>query len=259
MLVIGYRLARKLRCWFNRDIYRKIYEAQSALFPVNEAVGDGPYDLIGQLELNLLRGEGLAPEHTLLDLGCGNGRLAVHAVPYLHAGAYCGVDVSARLLQQAAERVRVGARGGAAGPRGGCRVSWCRQRGQRIALPAHSVDFACVFSVFTHLEHEDTYNYLLELSRVVRPGGKVIFSCLPLDLPVAADFFRQQAALEFGRRWAQVRNIVTSRDLMEAIGRLAGWQVVRWYAGNEANIPDQHGQLHALGQSSCVLGKPAIG
>jgi SAM-dependent methyltransferase len=128
-----------------------------------------------------------------------------------------------------------------------------------IALPANSVDFACVFSVFTHLEHEDTYNYLLELSRVVRPGGKVIFSCLPLDLPVAADFFRQQAALEFGRRWAQVRNIVTSRDLMEAIARLAGWQVVRWYAGNEANIPDHHGQLHALGQSSCVLGKPAIG
>lgn len=251
MLAIGHRLARKLRSWLNHDIYRKVYAAQSALFPVDEAVGDGPYDLIGQLELGLLRCEGLSPEHTLLDVGCGNGRLAVHAVPYLDAGAYCGVDVCWRLLRQAEARVRQ------SGRPSGCRVSWQCQLGQTVRLPAASVDFACLFSVFTHLEHEDSYNYLLDLHRVVRPGGKLIFSCLPLDLPVAADFLRQQAALEFGRRWAQVRNIVTSRDLMESLARLAGWQVLRWYAGNEANLPDQQGQLHALGQSSCVLLKPS--
>ncbi len=65
------------------DTYEKLYEAQAQAVRVDEAIGVGPYDLIGQIELDILVMEGLQPEHTLLDFGCGNGRLAVHAIPLL--------------------------------------------------------------------------------------------------------------------------------------------------------------------------------
>lgn len=249
---IVHRVARKVRSILNHDIYRKLYEAHAALNPEPEAVGSGPYDLIGKIELDLLRTEGLVPSHTLFDLGCGNGRLAVHAVPYLIAGAYIGTDVSGRLLAEAQERLSQ--RGGP----GQCKVTWQVQKSVAIALPDQSVDVMCAFSVFTHIEHEDTFQYLLEARRVVRPGGKFVFSCLPLELPAAQDEFRKQASLEFGKRWAQVRNIVTSRDLINEMARMAGWEVVRWYAGNEQNIHGTDGTPAALGQSSCILSVPQL-
>lgn len=245
---ILHRVARRLRRWVNHDLYRKVYEAQAALHPGPEAVGAGPYDLIGRIELDLLRAEGLQPHHTLLDLGCGNGRLAVHAVPYLATGSYVGVDISTRLLAQARRRV-AGLTGG------GCRVTWQHQAGRTLALPDASVDVMCAFSVFTHTEHEDAYQYLVEARRVVRPAGRVVFSCLSLDLAAARDVFREQAALDIGTRWAQVRNVVTTRELMATVAGLAGWQVVQWYAGDEGNIVGADGRPNALGQSSCVLAR----
>ncbi len=249
--MLGHRIMRKLRKWANRDIYRKAYEEHAALHPGDDAIGDGDFDLIGRIELGILRAEGLAPEHTLFDLGCGTGRLAVQAIPYLSAGTYIGADIAAPLLAQAAKRLA------AAGGPGGCRVSWQVQTTTAIALPSQSIDMLCAFSVFTHLEHEDSYRYLLDARRVVKPGGKFVFSCLPLDLPVAREFFARQADVPFERRWSEVRNVATSRDMMAALADMAGWRVVRWYAGNELNIPVADGDLRALGQTSCVLQAPA--
>lgn len=245
-----YRAARKFRGLMNHDIYRKLYEAHVAFHPEQESVGNGPYDAIGRIELDLLKQEGLAPEQTLLDLGCGNGRLAVHAIPYLQGGQYIGTDVSSRMLAQAQQRIAD------LGGSGTCRVTWLVQRFTELAVPSNSVDRMCAFSVFTHIEHEDTYLYLLEARRVVRPGGKFIFSCLPLDLAAAKHEFLEQAKLEFGKRWASVRNVVTSRELMTELATMAGWKVERWYVGNEENIVNADGTQAALGQSSCVLLAP---
>jgi ubiquinone/menaquinone biosynthesis C-methylase UbiE len=244
-----YRIGGALRRWVNRDIYRKLYESHAAVTPGPEAVGIGDFDLIGRTELDLLRAEGLRPGDTLLDLGCGSGRLAAHAVPYLCAGAYVGVDISTRLLARARRRMALAP--------GQCRTTWHVPVGAcGLAQPAQSVDMICAFSVFTHIEHEDAYRYLVEARRVVRPTGKMVFSCLPLELELAKEILREQAAQDFDRRWSHIRHVVTSRDLMSALATLAGWQVVRWYAGDEHNIPADGGQRFALGQSCCVLSVP---
>ena len=109
----------------------------------------------------------------------------------------------------------------------------------------------CAFSVFTHMEHEDSYRYLLDAFRVVRPGGSFVFSCLPLDLPAAQEIFVAEAALPVAERWRRVRAVTTSRDLMDAISTLAGWRVTDWYGGDHPFL-DQT----ALGQSVCVLERP---
>jgi hypothetical protein len=65
---------------------------------------------------------------------------------------------------------------------------------------------------------------------------------------------RSSAAEPLADRWSQVRNVITSRDLMDQIARLAGWKPVRWFRGDRSKIrlPDNAGR-DMLGQSICVL------
>lgn len=228
------------------DIYEKLYEEHAANFDDSDVVGGGDFDMWGRRELALLTTNGLPPEGTLVDLGCGIGRLAVHAIPYLVGGHYVGTDVSSQLLDRAQKRVSVVV------PDPPAQVTWIKQVGTRFALPDASVDMFCAFSVFTHIEHEDTFNFLKDARRAAKPGGRFVYSCLPLDLSAARVIFSTSIALDFHARWAKVRNVVTSVDMMEKLSHMAGWDVVRWYRGDEANVP-LDGELHEFGQSVCVV------
>jgi hypothetical protein len=45
-----------------------------------------------------------------------------------------------------------------------------------------SADMVCFFSVFTHLRDEDCYRYLVDATRVIKPGGLVVFSFLDFEV-----------------------------------------------------------------------------
>ncbi|MBI4698080.1 MAG: sulfotransferase [Nitrospirae bacterium] len=47
---------------------------------------------LGRYQFELLLSRGLQPEHRILDLGCGAGRLAIWTIPYLDPGHYFGID-----------------------------------------------------------------------------------------------------------------------------------------------------------------------
>ena len=115
----------------------------------------------------------------------------------------------------------------------------------------------CAFSVFTHMEHEDTYLYLKEALRIVRPGGKFVFSCVPISTTWGEETFLGAAGKDLQTRYRSVRHVATSRDLMENIARLAGWTPVRWYDGDETYIrlPDDD-EPHKFRQTVCVLEAP---
>lgn len=228
------------------DIYEKLYEEHAALFDDADVVGSGDFEMWGRKELALLTASGLAPGGTLVDLGCGIGRLAVHAIPYLVGGHYVGTDVSSQLLDRAQKRLSVVV------PDPPARITWIKQVGTTFALPDKSVDMFCAFSVFTHIEHEDTLQFLKDARRAVKPGGKFVFSCLPLNLCAARVILAQSSSLDFHERWSRVRNIVTSVDMMDRVTYMAGWEVERWYQGDEANVP-LDGELHYFGQSVCVV------
>jgi hypothetical protein len=90
--------------------------------------------------------------------------------------------------------------------------------------------------------------------RVVRPGERFVFSCLPLELQVARHIVPDSAASSLPQSWRRVRNAATSRDFIERIASLAGWSVVAWYSGDEpAAVVPGLGESAALGQSICVL------
>ena len=236
----------------SNDTYEELYERHAREVKIDQVVGSGDFDLIGRIELGLLKMEGLQPEHTLVDLGCGIGRLAVHVIPALSGGSYIGIDISETMLKRAKARITQTL------PNPSCSITWIKQTRSHFTLTERSVDMMCAFSVFTHMEHEDSYRYLRDALRIVKPLGRFIFSCLPLTLPFSKEVFLNSANMDLKTRWRNVRNVTTSVDYMEEIARLAGWTPLRWYAGDEANIGlTNDGKMYALGQASCVLEAPA--
>ena len=220
------------------NFYERVYDRQAAMMDPAESIGGGSFEAIGKLELSILQAEGVRATDTVVDLGCGTGRLAVQLIPVLEKGRYVGIDISRNMLREAARTA----------PRSGCRVEWKHQREPRFDLADGSVDLMCAFSVFTHMEPEDAYRYFVDACRVVRPGGKLIFSCLPLSQEGSKKIFLQQASLDLQLRWAGVRNFVTTEETMNTLASWAGWQVSRWHKGDDPKL--------GLGQSTCVLQRP---
>jgi SAM-dependent methyltransferase len=130
----------------------------------------GQFEAFGVVEREMLRHFGLLPESYLIDIGCGSGRLAIPLVPFLH-GRYLGTDIVPDLV----ERARLACN----------RLDWRFEVVDEVAIPEADgrADMVCAFSVFTHLLHEQTYLYLEEARRVLKPGGKLVFSFLEFAVP----------------------------------------------------------------------------
>lgn len=232
--------------------YEAAWEALIRTSSADVAIGaNRPFDLIGRLGLAVLEEEGLKPRDTLVDLGCGTGRLAVHAIPYLVGGRYIGIDIAQTMLDEAQKRVERTI------PDSPSRVSWVHQTSPVFALDVDNVDMICALSVFTHMEHEDSYLYLKEALRIVRPGGRFVFSCVPINTTRGVEAFLGSAGKDLQTRFRTVRHVATSQELMEEIARLAGWTPIRWHNGDEKKIrlPNDD-EPHLFRQTICVLEAP---
>lgn len=151
-------------------------------------VGDGDFRRIGAEFLELfIRHGGLRPEWSVLDLGCGIGRMALPLTQYLAPETcYTGLDVNKRGIE------------------------WCRRRISRVyknfsfvrmdygnslynptgtktpaidplPFPPSSFDFAIATSVFTHLARHETKAFLRQLATILRPGGRLFATFFLLD------------------------------------------------------------------------------
>lgn len=126
---------------------------------------------------------------TILDLGCGCGRLALPICEYLGGeGAYIGVDVW---------------------PAG---IAWCNEfissKSERFSfhcveaknnyyfdacdestkneyqisfVDGESVDVAFAISLFTHLRRDDALAYMKEIKRTLKPDGVAYITCFIID------------------------------------------------------------------------------
>jgi SAM-dependent methyltransferase len=146
----------------------------------------------GHFQANQFRGSFIAlgdlkPHHRVLDVGCGIGKQAVPLTQYLNPqGSYEGFDI-----------VEEG-------------VEWCqREISSRFpnftfrhanifnkhynphgdVLPEQwkfpyadaEFDFVFLISVFTHMLPDAVHNYISEISRVLKPGGKAFISFFLLN------------------------------------------------------------------------------
>jgi len=212
------------------------------------AVG-GNFEAAGMLEYFLLIQHGLKKEHTVIDIGCGSGRLAFQLRQYLD-GLYIGIDVVPELYEYAKKISE--------------RSDWkfYSAPGLTIPEPDNSADFICFFSVFTHLTHEESYRYLEDARRVLKPNGKIIFSFLEFFIPSHWCVFEHSLA---DTSPDKVLNQFISRDAIEAWCTSLNLSIVELNDGNKPHINlskvvvwDDGSEMREkgnLGQSVCVLTK----
>lgn len=137
-------------------------------YPLDEAMSlavGGSYDVIGALAGDILSAAGLSNGMSLLDLGCGSGRVATNIAARFKNVRYTGIDVVQRMLDYAATKCPP-------------HFQFICHHGVDIPLPDGTIDIAIAFSLFTHLLHEETYCYLQELHRVLKPDVLFIMSFL---------------------------------------------------------------------------------
>jgi len=142
---------------------RELTDEEIAAGAHRELVG-GSWDEIGMLQFYFLRSEGLRPEHTLVDIGCGALRGGVHFVAYLDEGNYCGIDRNRSFVT--AGRRELDASGTRRRPR------LLVNDGFEVALFGAAFDYALAISLFTHLPSDEIARCLRAVGEVLEPHGR---------------------------------------------------------------------------------------
>lgn len=216
---------------------------------VKLAVGS-QFDSFGILERELLIQCGLRPDGYVIDVGCGSGRLAKPLAQYLTAGKYLGIDVVPELVDYARNLVT--------------RPNWKFQVTDGLCIPERDdqADLVCCFSVLTHLLHEQSYVYLQEARRVLKPGGKIVFSFLDFAIPCHWTIFESNVR-NINREGPL--NMFISRDGIQAWAEHLHLEIETFHDGDEPHIPLPHSitldngtviqEQGNMGQSVCVLVK----
>lgn len=129
-----------------------------------EMVG-GMWEEIGQLQFDFLRAHGLQPSHRVLDIGCGALRGGIHAIHYLEAGNYYGLDMNRSLLDAARRELKVAGLGNK-------NPHLTLSDRFELGLFEQQFDYLLALSVFTHLFANHIVRCLAEVRKVLAPDGK---------------------------------------------------------------------------------------
>lgn len=253
-----YRVVRPLaaaRDWPSKMDFRKSYPKLVKRLnrehgydaAMRMAVG-GQFEAVGILERETLIHHGLRRGDYLVDVGCGSGRLAKPLAEYLE-GNYLGIDVVPELVAYARRLV----------PRPDWRFEVAK--GLTIAETDGRADMVCFFSVLTHLLHEESYKYLLEAKRVLKPRGKIVFSFLDFTVPSHWEYFGGN--LEDIGVGSQPLNVFLSGDAIRAWASHLDLDIELIQKGDEPYVPLPHPvmledgtvikDVGTVGQSVCVL------
>jgi ubiquinone/menaquinone biosynthesis C-methylase UbiE len=182
-----------------------------------ELVVGGQFHEIGILESSALLTLGLRSEDCLVDVGCGSGRLAV-ALRHFLKGKYVGTDILDEALIYAREKAG--------------RPDWdfIETFQPVIPIPERQADMVCFFSVFTHLLDEDIFRFLAEAKRVMKSGGRIVFSYLDFEVASHWTVFENTLADTNPRR---VLNKFISKPAITRWAKALSLEIETLYDGSE--------------------------
>ena len=233
--------------------YRQLVDDLIASKPIDEAMtaAIGGQDGFGDLELAILDTYGLAEDSYVIDAGCGSGRLTrrLAKLPKLR---YLGTDVNDKLLYYAQTTAK----------RSDFRYALVDST--RIPEEDGRADFVAFFSVGTHMMNEEFYLYLIDAKRVLKPGGRIVFSFLDIRTPSGKHVLEQTAKVVGAGQRPVHLNVFMGRDDLPTWAELLGMELIDVVPGDTpafnttdeiAKVIGRHFFCQALGQSVAVLEK----
>lgn len=198
------------------------------------AVG-GAYEKIGEIEADILIEFGLRDGMKLADVGCGSGRTATALGRRLNV-EYDGFDIVREFLVYAATKA----------PKN---YNFILNRDIRLPSSEGVYDMVCAFSLFTHLLHEETFIYITDIYRTLKPQGALALSFLEFAAPTHWPIFVD--TVEGAKRSSRPHlNMFIERNVIEIMAAKVGFSNVKFY---DATTTISH--RGALGQSVALLTK----
>lgn len=220
--------------------YERHVDQLMRMHPLAEAMSlavGGCYEQFSVILAEVLVQNGLSDGMMLVDLGCGSGRAATGVAKRVQI-EYLGTDVVEKLLRYA---------------RSVCPKHYQFKCHQQLSIPFADVsaDMIAAFSLFTHLLHEETYIYLQDAFRVLKPGGKIVMSFLEFGEPTHWGVFAP--TVEARRTNTRLPlNTFIERSAIDVWCSHLGFERLAF-----VDAQDKRWNGSALGQSLAVLRKPA--
>lgn len=202
------------------ELGQRVSDPRPRPWRVVHNVGGGDFYATGARFFSLFRDAvALKDDASVLDIGCGAGRLTFPICEYLGPqGRYTGFDIAPRALAFAKAHVRSRAAvelihadlANAEYARQGDRAE-----GYRFPAADASVDAALATSLFSHLLPDVAVHYLGEVGRVLKPGGRFMLTAF-LVRPEDRD--RLDAARLALRAYGETAFVADPRHPERAIG-----------------------------------------
>lgn len=190
----------------------------------------GDYDAIGTIEKEILFENCLKPDSFIVDIGCGGARLARQFISMPDI-KYVGYDVVDEFINYAIKITN--------------RPDWNFSLidGCEIPLEDGVADFCVFFSLFTHINEKQIMSYLKSAARVLKRGGKVIFSFLDTDIIEHKKIAEPNLLTKLAQETVFPRNFSHTRE-----------QISSWAQKSGLVIKDIISP-HRLGQSLAIFEK----
>ena len=160
------------------DVYEQVTGKREDLIPPKGLIftGSGDFKAQGEKMLQYFIKEGLQPQHRVLDIGSGIGRMAIPLTSYLNEeGRYEGFDVVSMGVDWCTKNITsrfpnfnfkyISLNNDLYKSDGGTAANF------HFPYKKDSFDFVILTSVFTHMLPDEVENYLKEIARVLKPGG----------------------------------------------------------------------------------------
>jgi len=196
MLRLATMTRRSYRLWRIRQWLAGMPEPEPGTQPVPPprflvdwlGIGGGDFGSIGQQFVSYLRDNcDIREGASVLDVGCGLGRIAVPLAHHLGSeGTYMGIDISSEAIAWCRKTITSlfpnflfqvsDIHNAAYNPKG-------RMSATGFTFPYADGAFTCVFaiSVFTHMRPAEVKRYLAEIARVLQPKGKCLLTFFILN------------------------------------------------------------------------------
>ena len=197
------RLTQALPRWAYGSVWdRSSRSLHAARVSVAGYADQAEWDRSGEATASHIAGSiGITPEHAVLEVGCGAGRVGDKLAP--RCRHWTGADVSQNMLNHARQALRRHTN-----------VSFVHLNGFDLTGVADaSQDAVYCTAVFMHLDEWDRYRYVTEFFRVLKPGGRVYFDNFDLRSPDGWKLFTEMAALDVAIRPPNVSKASTEQEL----------------------------------------------
>jgi SAM-dependent methyltransferase len=192
-IIIPFPIKQKIRNYIGNRNKERLFGALAPFVPRIEDMFDGPQSLVefkrnGEEFLKIYKEIcGLQPDEKFLDVGSGIGRKTLPLTQYLNQGAvYEGIDITKSGIDWCREKItprfpnfhfqQIDVYNKYYNPAGKYQPAE-----YKFPFPDESFSFVMLGSVFTHMLPADLENYLSEIHRVLKKGGRCLITYFLLN------------------------------------------------------------------------------